>query len=183
MTLAVRELLRKFLLNPENYKRRTSCIQCKNKAVFYEGNILLFYREIKEKHYIFINLKYKNNKHVKTAIQQVNNIKFPRKYYIYYALNIPYSFSNTNALTTELILNSTYNYLINFVNNPAHFIIKENRYKYMEICKQYRTLYKHYYSKNIYHKIRATYSLLYSNNKAFIKQQLFKKLSLLSNLK
>ena len=207
MTLPVSKLIIKYLLHP-SYKGNTSTVYFNNYYLYSGENILCYIVPFKSfnksntnntvsnkkyKSILFINYRFINSIHVKFLLTYINSNKgLHNKFFIYYMLNIPYSFKG--VLSFESILLNTEKYLCeiccnncNNSNNPCNYSLLLNPEIVREYCvlfKQFNYLYKYYYKRNPYYKLRIFYSYCLNKNNSIKRLQLpYYKVKILSNIK
>lgn len=192
MTLPVSKLIIKYLLNPSS-KGNTSTVYFNNYYLYSGENILCYIVPIdnlntidkkhkhKYKNILFINYRFINSNHIKFLLTYINSNKGLRnKFFIYYVLNIPYSFKG--LLSFESILLNTEKYLLNICCNKGLLLNSEVVQEYCILFRQFNYLYKYYYNRNPYYKLRNYYSycLNRDNNSSNLK---YYKVKMLSNIK
>lgn len=186
MTLPVSKLIIKYLLNPSS-KGNTSTVYFNNYYLYSGENILCYIVPInskrsKYKNILFINYRFINSKHVKFLLNYLNSNKgLSNCYFIYYMLNIPYSFKG--LLLFESILFNTEKYLYEICCNKGLLLNYEIVQEYCILFRQFNYLYKYYYKRNPYYKLRNYYSYCINksnNNSSNLK---YYKVKMLSNIK
>lgn len=198
MTLPVSKLIIKYLLHP-SYKGNTSTVYYNNYYLYSGENILCYIVPFKSfnkgntvskyRSILFINYRFINSTHVKFLLNYLNNTELSNEFFIYYMLNIPYSFKG--LLSIESILLNTEKYLCeiccNNSNNPCNYSLLLNPEIVTEYCvlfKQFNYLYKYYYKRNCYYKLRIFYSYCLNRNNSIKRLQLpYYKVKILSNIK
>lgn len=204
MTLPVSKLIIKYLLHP-SHKGNTSTVYFNNYYLYSGENILCYIVPFKSfnksntnntvsnkkyKSILFINYRFINSIHIKFLLTYINSNKGLRnKFFIYYMLNIPYSFKG--VLSFEGILLNTEKYLYeiccNNCNNISNYFLLLNPEIVTEYCilfKQFNYLYKYYYKRNPYYKLRIFYSYCLNRNNSIKRLQLlYYKVKILSNIK
>lgn len=196
MTLPVSKLIIKYLLTP-SYKGNTSTVYFNNYYLYSGENILCYIVPInnlnntgykkhkyKYKNILFINNRFINSKHVKFLLNYINsNSALSNCYFVYYMLNIPYSFKG--LLSFESILLNTEKYLYEICCNKGLLLNSEIVQEYCILFRQFNYLYKYYYNRNPYYKLRNYYSYCLNrenknNNSSNLK---YYKVKMLSNIK
>ena len=194
MTLPVSKLIIKYLLHPY-YKGNTSTVYFNNYYLYSGENILCYIVPFKSfnkkyKSILFINYRFINSIHIKFLLTYINSNKGLRnKFFIYYMLNIPYSFKG--VLSFEGILLNTEKYLseiccnnCNNISNYSLLLNSEIVHEYCILFKQFNYLYKYYYKRNCYYKLRIFYSYCLNKNNSIKRLQLlYYKVKILSNIK
>lgn len=192
MTLPVSKLIIKYLLTP-SYKGNTSTVYYNNYYLYSGENILCYIVPFKSfnkgntiskyRNILFINYRFINSKHVKFLLNYINsNKKLSNKFFIYYMLNIPYSFKG--LLSIESILLNTEKYLLNICCNKGLLLNPEIVREYCILFRQFNYLYKYYYKRNPYYKLRLFYSYCINKNNSIKRLQLlYYKVKMLSNIK
>lgn len=195
MTLPVSKLIIKYLLTP-SYKGNTSTVYYNNYYLYSGENILCYIVPFKlfnknntsntiskYRNILFINYRFINSKHVKFLLNYIsNNTELSNKFFIYYMLNIPYSFKG--LLSFEIILLNTEKYLLNICCNKGLLLNTEIVREYCILFRQFNYLYKYYYKRNPYYKLRIFYSYCLNKNNSIKRLQLlYYKVKILSNIK
>lgn len=192
MTLPVSKLIIKYLLHP-SYKGNTSTVYYNNYYLYSGENILCYIVPFKSfnkgntiskyRNILFINNRFINSKHVKFLLNYIsNNTELSNKFFIYYMLNIPYSFKG--LLSIESILLNTEKYLLNICCNKGLLLNTEIVREYCILFRQFNYLYKYYYKRNPYYKLRLFYSYCLNKNNSIKRLQLlYYKVKMLSNIK
>ena len=192
MTLPVSKLIIKYLLTP-SYKGNTSTVYYNNYYLYSGENILCYIVPFKSfnkgntiskyRNILFINYRFINSKHVKFLLNYIsNNTELSNKFFIYYMLNIPYSFKG--LLSFESILFNTEKYLLNICCNKGLLLNTEIVREYCILFRQFNYLYKYYYKRNPYYKLRLFYSYCINKNNSIKRLQLlYYKVKMLSNVK
>lgn len=192
MTLPVSKLIIKYLLTP-SYKGNTSTVYYNNYYLYSGENILCYIVPFKSfnkgntiskySNILFINYRFINSKHVKFLLNYIsNNTELSNKFFIYYMLNIPYSFKS--LLSIESILLNTEKYLLNICCNKGLLFNTEIVREYCILFRQFNYLYKYYYKRNPYYKLRLFYSYCINKNNSIKRLQLlYYKVKMLSNIK
>ena len=194
MTLPVSKLIIKYLLHPY-YKGNTSTVYFNNYYLYSGENILCYIVPFKSfnkkyKSILFINYRFINSIHIKFLLTYINSNKgLCNKFFIYYMLNIPYSFKG--VLSFESILLNTEKYLYeiccnncNNISNYSLLLNSEIVHEYCILFKQFNYLYKYYYKRNCYYKLRIFYSYCLNKNNSIKRLQLlYYKVKILSNIK
>lgn len=195
MTLPVSKLIIKYLLHP-SYKGNTSTVYYNNYYLYSGENILCYIVPFnlfnknntsntisKYRNILFINYRFINSKHVKFLLNYIsNNTELSNKFFIYYMLNIPYSFKG--LLSFESILLNTEKYLLNICCNKGLLLNTEIVREYCILFRQFNYLYKYYYKRNPYYKLRIFYSYCLNKNNSIKRLQLlYYKVKILSNIK
>lgn len=192
MTLPVSKLIIKYLLTP-SYKGNTSTVYYNNYYLYSGENILCYIIPFKSfnkgntiskyRNILFINYRFINSKHVKFLLNYIsNNTELSNKFFIYYMLNIPYSFKG--VLSFESILLNTEKYLLNICCNKGLLLNPEIVREYCILFRQFNYLYKYYYKRNPYYKLRLFYSYCINKNNSIKRLQLlYYKVKMLSNIK
>lgn len=190
MTLPVSKLIIKYLLTP-SYKGNTSTVYYNNYYLYSGENILCYIVPFnsfnkgntisKYRNILFINYRFIKSTHVKFLLNYIsNNTELSNKFFIYYMLNIPYSFKG--LLSIESILLNTEKYLLNICYNKGLLLNTEIVREYCILFRQFNYLYKYYYKRNPYYKLRLFYSYCINNKNNKSNLQYYR-IKMLSNIK